>query len=334
VEFVMRYLFWIVLLVIVALAGGFWFLTVPAQREESKKLQTDISRLAAELKGYAAKKDKIKTQAHVDAANEYKAKLAEEEKAVKTMFLGKKTTLDPKFEQAPKDPLAFDEWLQKNGRKEILDLAAKTKMVLPANFAQEWLDEGRITTKAGREARLRKIALAGEVVRLLCSVKANVPVTEFSPKMEEKEVTKLVQAGVTSLDGMILLDPAKRDDRVKDYVTHAFASSAKAPPALKKLPGNPCRTSLLDVRFTAPLQVVPGVVQAFETSPRWFGIVTKVDCQRAAEPYSKTPLPASADTVKVGTDGKTTFYNTHYKEAPVQVQIWVELYDFDDKQLQ
>jgi len=89
----------------------------------------------------------------------------------------------------------------------------------------------------------------------------------------------------------------------------------------------------LDVRFTAPLQVVPAVVQAFETGPLWFGMVTKIDCQRAAEPYSKTPIPATAETVKVDSTGRPKFLNTHYREAPVQVQIWVELMDFDEKAL-
>ena len=329
----MRYLFWVVLLVIVILAGGFWYFSVPDQRVESQKLQSEINRASAELKGFAARKQDIKTQSHVDAAKKYATELLAQDAAVKSLLRDKKTTMDPKFEKAPTDPLRFDEWLI-GVRKEILDQAEKAGMLLPGNFDRVWLDAGQITsTKDDRAKRIKKIALAGEVVGLLCSVKANVPVVEFAAQADQSETKKMIQVGVSALDGLELLSYKDRDGRVKDYMTHALSSSAKAPPALKKLPPMPYRASLLDVRFTAPLQVVPSVVQAIETGPRWFGVVTKLDCQRATEPYCKTPVPADAKPVKLGADGKPTFLNTHYQEAPVQVQIWVELFDFDEKQL-
>jgi hypothetical protein len=99
------------------------------------------------------------------------------------------------------------------------------------------------------------------------------------------------------------------------------------------LPARPYKSELLDLKFTAPLSVVPKVVQVFETSQRWFGIVRKVDCQRVVEPYAKTALPATVKAVEIGADGRATFINSHYQEAPVQVQFWLEILKLDGQAL-
>lgn len=331
-EFVMRYLFWVVLLVIVALAGGFYFLTVPGLEEETAALQGEISQQANVLKTYAQNKKDIKTLSYVEATKAYATKLAAQDKAVKEQLKSKATTtLDPKFQNAPADPLRFDEWLI-GVRKEILGQAEKAGLVLPSNFPVQWLDQDKITVKGDRDARLEKVAFAAEVVRLLCEVKGSVTVLEFA-KADQQETAKQVPVGVYSLDSMDRLDAVKTEGRERDYLTHAFASGSKAPPALKKLPPRPYKSEMLDLRFTAPLSVVPQVVQAFETGPRWFGIIRKVDCQRIAEPYAKSALPATGKAVDVGADGKATFANSHYQEAPVQVQFWLEMLKFDEQAL-
>jgi len=331
VEFVMRYIFWVVLVVIVALAGGFWFLTVPGLKEESAQLQNAINAQAQVLKSYADKKDNVLTRSHVEATKAYAAKLAVQDKAVKDLLKSRTQGLDPKFQQAPTDPLRFDEWLI-GIRQELLEQAQKAGLMLPTGFAAQWLDEGKITVKADRDARLEKVAFIYEIVRLLCEVKGNVTVLEFA-KGDQQETPKQVSAGVYSLDGIERLDAVKAEARERDYLTQAFGSANKAPPALKKLPNRPYKSELIDIRFTAPLSVVPQVVQAFETSPKWFGIVRKIDCQRAAEPYAKSAIPATAKAVDVGADGRPTFTNSYYQEAPVQVQFWIEILKMDEQAL-
>lgn len=331
-ELVMRYFFWVVLVVILALAGGFWFLTVPGVQEESTQLQNAINEQARVLKEKADKKDEILTQSHVDATKAYAVKLDGQDRAVKELLRSKtQTVMDPKFQQAPADPLRFDEWLI-GVRKEILDQAQKAGLVLPIGFAALWLDEGKITVKADRDARLEKVAFIGEVVRLLCEVRGQVTELEFA-KADQVEVPKQVSVGVYSLDGIDRLDEVKADAREREYLAHAFGSTSKAPPALKKLPSRPYKTVLIDIRFTAPLSVVPQVVQTFEASPKWFGIVRKIDCQRVVEPYAKTATPATVSAVEIGADGRPMFSNSRYHEAPVQVQFWLEILKMDEQAL-
>jgi hypothetical protein len=331
VEFVMRYLFWVVLLVIVALAGGFYFLAVPGLQAETETLLGDINRQASVLDQYAKNKSDIKTMSHVEATKAYYAKLAAQDKAVKDLLKGKTLAEDPRFQKAPADALRFDEWLI-GARKEILAEAEKAGLILPSNFAVQWLDQDKITVKGDRDARLEKVAFVAEVIRLLCEVKGTVTVTEFA-KADQPETTKQATVGVCSLDGIDRLDAVKAEARERDYLTQAFASGAKAQPPLKKLPPRPYRSEMLDLRFTAPMSLVPQVVQAFETSPRWFAIVRKLDCQRVAEPYAKVAVPATSKAVEVGADGRPIFSNNHYQEAPVQVQFWLEILKMDEQKL-
>jgi len=223
VEFAMRYLFWVVLLVIVALAGGFYFLTVPGLEAEKTELQNKISEQADILKGLAEKKEDVKTRSHVDATKAYAAKLMAQDQAVKAQLKGKALTVDPRFKEAPTDPLRFDEWLI-GVRKEVLGQAEKAGVVLPLNFAQQWLDQDKITIKSDRDVRLEKVLFIAEVIRLLCEVKGNVSVLEFA-KVDQPETAKEVSVGVYSLDSLDRLDSPKTEVRVKVFLTKAFSSA-------------------------------------------------------------------------------------------------------------
>jgi hypothetical protein len=364
----MRYLFWVVLVVILALAGAFYFFTVPPLQTEFGQTRKTVENESQRVLGLAKDTSKLPTERHVLETKKYGEYLKKQEEEIKGLLREKRTVLDPRFDKAPKDPLEFDGWLI-NVRKEILDEAAKAGLALPATFPAQWLDEGKTTSSlADREPRLNKIALAADVVQLLAAARAPVTVVKFPGDADKPEISEEVKAGVLSLDHLELIPPEKVIERDRQALHAACTAAGVVVEASKSVKADPAYTAMgLDVRFTAPLAVAPLVIQALESNPRWFAIVRKIDTQRVVEPYVKatelglaapggpapaapgtgtpvpapapTPAPAPAPAVGAGTPApaavlspedvvRRALLNTRYREAPVQAQVLLDLLTF------
>jgi hypothetical protein len=325
VDLLMRYLFWVVLVVIVAAGCGAYYLLLPPV-DQYNGLKSEVEKKSRDLLAKAAKANEIPTERHVAAVKQYGDALKQQETEVKDLLRQKRSSMDAKFEKAPASPLDFDAWLI-NVRKEILDEATKAGMALPSEFAIKWLDEGKTTTtQADRDARLKKVALAAEVVHTLAQAHGPLTVTKFTGEADKPEVSEETQAGVASLDYLELVPAEKVALRDRDALQLAFASSGAALSMPKSIPAEDSTATCLDIRFTAPLSVVAVVVQALEADRSWFGVVRKIDTQRVAEPYVKaTDISLIAPGAPAEEASKRPPTNTHFREAPIQTQVWLDL---------
>lgn len=331
-DWLMRYLFWVAAAVVLAVGLGLYYWVEQGITEEIASLDSQCRDKTKEVEGKANEWTKLMTERHVRAVGKYQEHLKYQHAQLSELALSRKTTEPPGFEHAPERPLEFDNWLS-GIRKQIAEQVRQSGLEVPPGFEATWLDEGKTTTdEKDRLQRRRKVALAQEIIRILSTTKVNV--TEYVEKDsgQPPQTTELLR-GVISLDGLEVLPEALRLERDQGALAMAYGSAAAAGTASSSRGtkwDEPCTATRLDVRFTAPFQVVPAVVRELESSPRWLGIVRKIDFQRATEPYGRADagaFPASADRK----DDRRS--NTHYREAPVQAQVWLDLVEFEAAQV-
>jgi hypothetical protein len=334
VDWVWRYLFWVVLAALLLVAAGLYGLFVPGKQQEIAKLRADCDRDFATVKKKADNSSDLLTSRHVEAAIRYGEDLKVQESAVKVFLADKQTVMPADFENAPERPLDFDNWLS-GVRKQVLDEAAQAGLELPAQFAVNWLDEGKTTADAQeRQERLEKVALVREIIRVLAQTRVPVTLPQFEKDMDKPEPTAELAVGALALDGLELLTNEARLAYEKKALEIAFtAGAATAVPVGKAaVSPEPYGAVTLDLRFTAPLPVVPAIIQTLEACPLWYGIVRKIDMQRSIEPYDRSSEIGIASPVLE--DSRNPRLNTHFREAPVQIALWLDLLSFDKAKLE
>lgn len=326
-EAVKRYLFWIVLGVVLLLAAGGYLLIVPGIQGETLALQGSNDSKRSEISALAKNPREIKNQAYVQAADNYAKHLTSEKNQLTDLLKDRKVVLEGRFKEVPEDlQIQFDQWL-KDTRQAILDLAAKGGLRLPSDLGVQRMFEGKKTEDAAdRERRIVQLALIHELVRILAETKSDVTRVSFEPDMKKQdEITQRLPAGASALDGLDVLNE-------KDFAAKMNGSTRKAWELVRAGPNfkednapRPYKSTGVELRFTAPFSAVPKLLQALENSNAYYGIIHKVDTQRTAGAYPEDP----AKGLPPRKDEAVPANNTYFQEAPLQVQVLLELIAYD-----
>ena len=133
-----RYLFWVLLLLVLAVSVGWYFLSVPsiqAEKDGLKKKCEDANREVMKWAGKAKSKEILNAH-YARQAETFSRNLKEQEQEVLKLWKEKKLVLGPKFLNAPGVDQISDFNLTWMGevRKEILDEAQRVNLRLPADF--------------------------------------------------------------------------------------------------------------------------------------------------------------------------------------------------------
>ncbi|HYG73949.1 MAG TPA: hypothetical protein VEK08_02995 [Planctomycetota bacterium] len=346
-------LFWIaVAVVLVAGIGGYAFLVSGVKSEDGKStadLKSDAMSKIDKIKSLAKKADdknnpdQLMNPEHVKLAREYGARLDGQLKAIQDTWKPRK--LDLRYSDYPTDSATkFDNWLSEK-RDKIIEAAAKANLQLPADtdkllFKEPSTDENSADVTRHRDFRLKQLAIVDEIVSLMTRKYGKQQVLKFEPKEDTQEPHETVDVGPQVLErvtvfpsrswlGTKTVDPKSAgvmiaEERARQWTDDAIKRSGRQVSTAK---GNyaelPYSFSSIDIQFVTPLNTVPAVVQALESSNRYTGVVTRVDYARATAPF-----PSAADP-KVATPGPVPMLNTHYQEAPVRVLVSLDLYEYD-----
>ncbi|MCW8133803.1 MAG: hypothetical protein KIS92_25880 [Planctomycetota bacterium] len=325
---VKRYVFWIVLAVVLVIAAGGYLLVVPSLGEQADGLRANNETKRAKVAQLAKDHKSIQNNAYVVAANNYQRQLEAEKNQILDSLKDKKLVLGERFKKAPSDiQIQFDQWL-KDTRQEILDKAAKNNLRLPADFATQQMFEGRKTEDENdRLFRIERLALIDELVRILSETKGDVSQTSFEPDLTKPDSTERALQGVMSLDKIEILGEKDYAARTSAYARKAW-DLGKAASLYKDPSGpSPVKTAGLELRFTAPFSVVAPVLQALENTNVFYGVIRKIDTQRASCAY-----PGVEDLAGLGVpkkDGNSAKVHPYFQEPPLQVLVLLELNSFD-----
>ena len=343
-----KQIFWLVLGGAVLVVLGLYFFTVPGIGSDAEKLKEEC-KSKAEFFSTMAKKsdqsDQIKTDEHVRQSTEFGRTLDAQREALLQVLSTKK--LDQKFDKAvPVGTLEFDGWLNEL-RTKLSTQASDAKLQLPAAFdkmmfKKEETSENSPDITRHRDYRLKQMVIVDETINILCRKPGKQKVTELQLKSDQPEITNTVDAGAVALERLSIITGKELAERNKLWQDEAWAR------AERKNPGKPVggqlpidATTAVDIQFIAPLSAVPGIVQALETSTRYAAVVSRIDFQRAAaSPFPSALDMAPAPVAETGTGTPATpaaavptaakqYINTHFQEAPVRVQVSLDLYEYD-----
>ncbi|MBI3829699.1 MAG: hypothetical protein HY291_09295 [Planctomycetes bacterium] len=326
---VRKYLFWIVIAAVLVIAGGVYLVVVPGIQDQAKTLGSSNEQNRNKVHELAKNPKLIMNGNYVGAAESFAKHLGAERTQINDLFKDKKLVLDEKFKKAPEDrEIQFDQWL-KDTRQEILDMASKGGLRLPGDFSTKLMFEGKKTEDAvDREARINRLAFLYELVRILSSTKAEGTRAGFDPDMGKTETADHVKIGVESLDLLDILAD-------KDFTARMSAASHKAWDLAKSgalfhddTGSKPCKSTGVELRFTAPFALIPSVLQALEGSSVYYGVICKLDTQRTAAAY-----PGQEDLARLSVPHKdlpeSARLHPYYQESPLQVLVLMELVSYD-----
>lgn len=326
---VKKYLFWIVIAAVLVIAGGAYMLIVPGIQEQAANLHKSNEQNRSKVHELAKNPKQIMNSTYVSAAEGYAKHLGAEKTQIIDLLKDKKLVLDDKFKKAPEDiQIQFDQWL-KDTRQGILDMAAKGGLRLPADFASKHMFEGKKTEDAAdREARINRLALIHELVRILSSTKADGTRTGFDPEMSKAESVEHPQVGAESLDLLDILADKDFAARVNTAARKAWDLGKAGAVYHDDTGAKPYKSTGIEMRFTAPFSAIPAILQALEGSGVYYGVVCKIDTQRTASAY-----PGQEELARLSVPRKDqpegARLHPYYQESALQVLVLMELVTFD-----
>jgi hypothetical protein len=342
-------IFWIVIVLALVLGiGGYFFMTSSIQSDSGKSTEQLITESQSKVENFdkLAKKiddktspDQITNTEHVRLAGIYKQRVEDQIKQLQENWKSKK--LDVRL-TAPTDNLAFDSWLNEF-RERMSKQATAAGVQLPPDADKLMFKDASTSETAEdptrhRAYRLRQAAIIEEVVGLLCKKYGKQQKLKFEAEKEKSETAETVDVGAVAIERISIL-PSKNmisakgaavmvaEDRMRtayeEAVKRANRSTTIKPAAPSELP---LAYTSVDIQFVAPLSTVPSIVQALENSSRYTAVVSRLDFQRATNPY-----PTQDARVVATTPGQAVYHNTHYQEAPVRALVTLDLYEYDSE---
>jgi len=357
-----KHTFWIVLAWIVLVAIGLWAVIVPSVQATTDELRDQCkSKIDTfrKLAGQAGQGDILVNAKHVELADKYSQRLAEQLDGLRKELESKK--LEVRFDDAPQPSGQFDIWLSEK-RQKIMKQAADAGLQLPPEadklmFREPATDDNSRRLELHRGYRLRQMAIVEEVVDILSKKYGKQQVLKFQPEKDTPEPQEQADAGAQALERLSIAlprsvlqaaDPAKdrgaeektatataagatSEDRARVVLEEAMRrSGAKAAPSSKSAApvepfvALPYSVTSLDIQFVAPLTVVPAIAKALECSNRWTAVISRVEYERSSPAYPVASEP------KMAKAGPVPGLNTHYQEAPVRALVSLDLYEYDE----
>lgn len=325
-----RFLFWIVLAAVVLLSLGFYFLWVTDLKAQKEDLNAQIVSSLGKVQKVANASKNIRNENYVKAVVDYRSHLETQMEQIIKLWEDKGLSLSDKFNSASgKSPLAFDTWLD-DLRKEIQEMAKAQNLQLPSDFEVAHLYKDKTTTPDTINPRLQSVQLVYEVVRILCETKVDQNRYPFNPNVASPEQVQRVPVGAVRLDHLAFIESSIYRDRQAELYAASFKDIGAPPSQANPSQQVPVAARGLALTFTAPFAAVPKIVQALETSPRWFGIVRLVDTQRVSSAYPEEGnldrLAPNESNAK-GLDYQ--IFNTHEHEGMAQARVILDLVQFD-----
>jgi hypothetical protein len=243
-------------------------------------------------------------------------------------------TLQAKYESAPTGDTQFDAWLGER-RAKLLESATAAGLKIPdqkdnpAARSILMLDpsnESAADVRLHRAYRLRQLALLEETVAILSRKYGRQQVSKFENDPLKPEPAETVEVGPIALEQFSIVLPKDLAERRRNTYEEALKRGGR--PAVsdreRRTPSElPYSVTGLDITFLTPLQTVPSILQALETSQRYRAVLSRVDFQRASAPFP------SAGEGQVAAAGPVRGINTHYQEAPVRVTVTLHLLEYD-----
>lgn len=342
-----KHIYWIVLAAVVLVAVGVYTLVISSVTTTAETAKAECLKMAESIhKGAGKGGDELKNEGHVAQAKEFRAKAQEQ---IDTLLASlKKQKLEQRFSNVPVGNLQFDSWLNER-RTALANAASEAKLQLPPDvdrlmFAKDSTSETSSDVTRHRDYRLNQMAVLDEVITILCKTKGKQKVTELQLNSAQPENTSMVDAGAMALEKVTLLgtkETAERAKAIAEDVANRTGTTARGAVKVGGIKELPISVTSMDIQFVAPLNVVPAIVNALETSTRYSAVVTRFDFQRAAPTVpSMTDMvalsPAPADTAPATAVPATgaapampKYTNTHFREGPVRVAISMDLYEYD-----
>ena len=329
---VKKYIFWVVVGVVLLAGAGFWFMTVPGLQAQTKELNEANQTKMIDVETKAKKSKDIRNQRYVDAAKDYQKHLEKQQGEILGLLKDKKIVLGDEFEKAPDALLDFNNVWTRDIREKIKEEAKKNELSLPGGefAAQILFDDSGAKDAPQRRDRILRLALAQEVIRILSTRKVTVTRPKFEPKLTEPEGSETVSLGAYSLDSFAILTDREMESRLAGATKRAYDNAGAAQAVSKTPPVKaPVNSMGLQVTFTAAPAAVAEILKGFETSERFFGSIVRIDTQRAVDVY---PAQSQLGRIVPGTtkDAEAHKINSHFQEGPVQVLVLVELLSYDE----
>lgn len=329
-----KYLFWVLVGLVLLAGGGFWLATVPGIQAQTVILNTENQQKKMEVATKAQKALQIQNQRYIDAAREYQNHLQKQQNEILGQLKDKKIVLGEEFDKAPDALLDFNNVWTRDMRENIKEEAKKNELNLPGGdfSAQVLFDDSGAKDAPQRRDRILRLALTQEVVRILATRKISVVRPKFEPDLRKEEGHETVSLGAYTLDSFAILTDKDMEARMAVATKRAF-DNAGATQTVSKTPSVkvPVNSMGLQVAFTAAPAAVAEILRGFETSERFFGSIVRFDTQRAVDVY---PLQSQLGRVVPGgsKDGDAHKINSHFQEGPVQVMVLVELFSYDENE--
>ena len=347
-------LFWIILGVVVLGALGAWFSYMP----DLDKAKSDALARAPDLhKAVDASKrpDGLKTPAHKKAVDTLVSKLDSEKKElIKTLekwpdFSAK--NLNSRYSDAPLATrnIEFDNWMEAQ-RKRLNKRLASATVAPPADFdtklffgvnidpalSNKPVDLNSKASIRHRDFQLRILSIVDDIVEALVSQKDNLQVTKFETDPAKPETTENIKIGPVALASFTFHGPDETTKADSKGYDNALARSGWKPPSVTgpNVPAGyqgqhlPYYVTSVDVEFVSHISAVPPILRKLENGEKYFAVLTKADCERAAAPYpgALTEPKTQQDFAKAAPNPSI---NTHFNEAPVKAFATLEFYEFD-----
>jgi len=149
------------------------------------------------------------------------------------------------------------------------------------------------------------------------------------PGADNADENEQLSAGATALEKIEILSQEASANRlgvqVSNVVNRAGRSQSGSGTSSKNIMETdlPYAVTSVDLTFVANMAAVPAILKKFETSPRFYCQIAKVDTQRAAPLY-----PVAADP-RVAKLGAVPGLNTYYMEGPVRIAVSLNLLEYD-----
>jgi len=322
-----KHIFVVVVAVVVVVAIGLYLVFVPAVTTEAdalKKQCEDKANNIGQLANRANRPDELKTQKHLDLASKYEENLKKQIAEHQTIW-ATRAKLDLKFDNTPTDNNKFDVWLMEQ-RGKIIESAGAAGLALPADIEKVMFKEPA-TNDTSKDAtltrayRVRHMAIMQEVISILSTKPVKQELEIWDPKTPGAK--KQFELGALALEKITIANPRTPSEKtplLEEVNKRAGRGATAAAPKIVDLPYS---VTSVDIVFTAPLSAVPAYMKALESSSRWLGAVSRVDFKRAVPPY---PTPGDK---RLENAGPVPGLNTYFQEGPVQVQVTLDLYEYE-----
>lgn len=361
-------IFWIVVVVIVLAGIGLWAWMVPPIQADTTEVRNKVTNDAesfANLARQAGKEDVIKTAKHVEMANKYNQKLAEQLKELGDDLKGKK--LELRFDSAPQQSGQFDIWLSEL-RQKITKQATDAGLQLPPDadrlmFRDPATDDNSQRVELRRGYRLRQMAIVEEVVDILSKKYGKQQVLKFEPDKDKTEQQEQADIGALALERVGITLPRSLGAAARAPEAHGADEKGTAATATATGGGATSEARARAVMEealkragasgrTGPAGKAAATASSFVELPY---SVTSLDIQfmapLAAVPaianalessnrwcalvtrieYERAVLPYPALTeTKLAKAGPAPGLNTHYQEGPVRALVSLDLYEYDE----